>query len=174
MAPELAAKGIVNLKKDLHFWQLFVNSKPDFVDDEGDGGLRDPGNSFRENAIEPIEYIPAISKSILDESELFNLSSNSLVPGKDSWVSSKPDRLSALNFSDQAASICSHSLSFAAVVSSMTKYLCEFASVFQGASMVEISWMSFHKLFERRRLFSIEDKRICKVDVRSESKHSLK
>jgi hypothetical protein len=117
----------VDLEEDLDFWKLFVDLHPDSVDDNADGGLGHPSDGFWDDAIQSVKDVPAIAKSVLNETGLVNLTLNSIMPLLDTRMRTEPKGLSAFNFSNRPSGISSHSAWLAAVVGSMAKYLGEFA-----------------------------------------------
>lgn len=80
----------MDLQENLHFGQVSVDSLPDSVDDDGDGGLGNPGDRFGDNAVQAVEDVPAVAELILDEVELANLIFNSIMPALDTRMCTEP------------------------------------------------------------------------------------
>lgn len=80
----------MDLQENLHFGQVAIYSLPDPVDDDGDGGLGDPGDGFWDDAIQSIKDVPAIAKSVFNEMGLVNLILNSIMPAFDTRMRTEP------------------------------------------------------------------------------------
>lgn len=107
----------------MDFWEFGVDSLPDFIDNDADGGLGHPGDGFGDDAIHSVKDVPAIAKSVFNETGRVNLTLNSIMPAFDTRMRTEPNSLSSFNFLNRPSGISSHSAWLAAVVGSMTKDL---------------------------------------------------
>lgn len=117
MRRELSAERVVDLEENLDFFQVVVNVAPSAVDDVGDGGLGDPGESFGEKTIYAIEVVTTIAESVLDIAAALELLLDSVMPGFDAGICAEVDALEPLGLGDCDARSNRHGSCSAAVVS---------------------------------------------------------
>ena len=61
--------------------------KPSSVDNDSDGGLGNPSNGcWKEEFVNPVEYVPAVAESVLDEVVFGDLLCDAGVPSQDAGM----------------------------------------------------------------------------------------
>ena len=142
-----------------------MDSVPDSVDDDGDGGLGNPRNGFGDDGVNPIEDVPAVSEAILDESVPCNLRLNAIVPGLNSRVCTEPNGLSAFNIADRPSGVSRHSSGLASVVSSVYESFSELSKGLERSSPVEIFGMAFTEFLQGRDVGVLKNVGVHQVDI---------
>jgi len=100
MRRELSAERVVDLEKNLDFFQVIVDVKPGSVDNIGDGGLGNPSKRFGEKTIYAIEVVTTIAESVLDIAAALELLLDSVMPGFDTGIRAEIDALESLGLGD--------------------------------------------------------------------------
>jgi hypothetical protein len=95
---ELPGKTIVDLKEDLHFWQVVVYVVPYLVDGDCNSRLWLPRQCFWQQVINAVEVVPAVSISVLHVAAGMELSFGSAVPLFNAGVRRQPALDEGLGF----------------------------------------------------------------------------
>ena len=112
----LAGYGIVDLQLNPDFRKLLADGKKTFVDDDGDGGLRNPSEGFRKERFDAPEEAVAEAEGVANLAAGSELGFRSAMPVLDTWMSGEPIALHELALVDGEATVQGHRAGGTAVV----------------------------------------------------------
>jgi len=161
------------LQENLHFRQLLVEVQPDLVDQDTHGRLRHPRAGFGEELLEPVEDIPTIPPTILDETIPADLLLRPAVPLQDAGVLLEPELLRSVYLVYGPACVGRDRLGGAYVVRCVAEDLGELPLVLSRAAMTWIRGVGLNQFFQRGWLLVIKRINVKQVHISAKAKSSL-
>ena len=147
----------MDLHQDFHIRAILVDVIPDLVDDDADRRLRNPGDCFRQDHVNPVEDVPAVAEFILHEAVLLYLLFCALVPFLNARVRAEPDLLRPIYLRNGSPQVAGDGSGTADVVSRMAEDLSELPLQLHRAAMILVARVGFHQFFKGRRLLSVDN-----------------